>query len=68
MKIPSRTPSASALNEIENGLNHDALTCIEPAGWPVYTFTSATIAKAARMRISAVSSPCCVRADSSMPR
>ena len=33
--MPSRTPSASALNEIENGLNHEALMCIEPAGEPV---------------------------------
>src|SRR4030081_886843 len=68
MKIPSKAPRTSAVNEMSNGLNHEALTCIEPAGEPVYTFTNATIANAARITTSAPRRTTWVRADSSIPR
>ena len=69
MKIPSRTPSISAVHDSANGLNQSSCGWIDAAGaLPPYTLASATTANRARMRTSAVSRICCVRAESSMPR
>ena len=62
---PSRTPSSEL---IANGLNQLSSGVTEPApASPAATLTKATTANSASVRISAPSSPTCVRADSSMP-
>ena len=69
MKIAISTPLISASNEsISSGFSHERLGSTEsgPAS-PVATLISATTANAASVRISAPSSPTCVRAESSMP-
>src|SRR3954447_3310293 len=68
MKMPSSTPSMSALNElIWNGFSQPRSGWVEPEIGSAYTLTSATTANSASVTISAVSSQRCVLALSSMP-
>src|ERR1044072_2916895 len=68
MKTASSIPAEISLRLRLNGLSQEKLGSIEPAGAPpAYTLTSATTAKAARVTISAASSPIWVRAESSLP-
>jgi hypothetical protein len=68
MKMPSRTPSTSALKlDMWNGLSHSRLTPGAVGTSVTATLISATTANSASVRISAVSSHLCVVALSSMP-
>jgi hypothetical protein len=68
MKMPSRTPSTSALKlDTWNGLSQLRLTPGSVGTSVKPTLISATTANSARVRISAVSSHFCVVALSSMP-
>src|SRR5438270_5702376 len=68
MKIPNSIATMRSLNFISNGLNHEACGSIECEGWFAYTVMSATVANSTSITTSKLSSTCCVRAESSMPR
>src|SRR5512133_2160807 len=66
MKTATSTPATSA--SIASGLSQLRLGSTAcGAAWPAATLTSATTANTASVTISALSSPTCVRAESSIP-
>ena len=69
MNTASRNEFDRLPNDPVHGLSHAADGCAAPgSACPVPALTSATMAKTASAPTSMISSTCCSRADTSMPR